>query len=547
MALAKGMAALHGVLEDMGIPELREAQRGPVTSVMLGRDTIVVMNTGGGKSLIYQATTKAMKWKTLVVSPLIALMDDQVAKGNRMGVRSASYSSSRSVSEKRGALADWAGGRLDLLFMAPETLEGEVMRGFLQEHRPDMVVFDEVHILSKDGVGFRPPYRRCTSVVETLNPKVMLALTATATEEVVKDVRDVLGMEDAALFLSCKRRSNLRLSSSKVGLAELFGEIEEKVNSIGGSVIVYANTRDLVERLQVYLYGKVGEVVAYHSQLPEAVKKNAMQDFMAGRARVIVATNAFGLGVDKPDVRGVIHATPPASLEAVAQEVGRASRDGEPAVCHMFYSNDRNTPKFLTSTNSPTGAAVYAAWKALDANRDADGKVRRTTTYLQDCTHLPPASGIQAAFAWLEAQGVISRREVKSDVYRIMVSPDFTPPKTPQAKVLAAIRKHGERLQDTPIGWEVWSFHLGDLAGHCGITPGTVTNHMNAMAKEKGFNMEKAFNGLETEILGPCPRSVCDAAEAKRNDELAKVDMVWDYCEAADDKKHALLERYFEL
>lgn len=133
-------------------------------------------------------------------------------------------------------------------------------------------------------------------MVEALNPKVMLALTATATEEVVNDVRDVLGMEGAALFLSCKRRSNLKLSSSKVSLTELFGKIEEKVNSIGGSVIVYANTRDLVERLQVYLYGKVGEVVAYHSQLPEAVKKNAMQDFMAGRARVIVATNAFGAG-----------------------------------------------------------------------------------------------------------------------------------------------------------------------------------------------------------------------------------------------------------
>jgi ATP-dependent DNA helicase RecQ len=357
--------ALAEVLRSrFGHDRFRAGQREIVEAVLAGRDTLAVLPTGGGKSLTYQLPSVAGAGCVAVVSPLVALMRDQVSAANARGLRAAALDSTLPAQRRASVLAAVCDGGLDLLYVAPEGLPrlcGEL--GLAQPF--GLFAVDEAHCVSQWGHDFRPDYRTLAAAREMLAPRApMLAVTATATGRVEADVVDCLRMRDPFVYRGSFFRPNLRLSAvSKDGV----GDPREMVAALlrahaGEPAIVYRISRAGAASLAGWLRGRGVPALAYHAGL-EADRRAEVQDaFLGDRCRVVVATVAFGMGVDKPDVRLVVHADLPGSLEAYAQEVGRAGRDGGDADCVLLYSwADVRRRDSLTRNLEPKRRAIVRA------------------------------------------------------------------------------------------------------------------------------------------------------------------------------------------
>lgn len=547
--MLKGMRNLGSVVRSMGYEDLREGQRGPVASVLSGSDTMAIMPTSAGKSLIYAAATKALEWHTLVLSPLRALMRDQVQNFNTKGVRAASYNSSNTKVQNDGALQDWSEGALDLLYMAPEALDSDRVKLLLKRARPDMIVVDEAHCIARYGGSFRPKYRSCGAFISELDPRVILAVTATATDEVVEDIQAVLGIQGSTLFWDYTPRTELKLSSSRVrGDDDLLHALKSLIDDIDGSVIIYADTRKHVEAIYTKLRNIVqGEMVFYHAGMDDAALNMAQDRFMTGTARVIVATNAFGMGVDKPDIRGIIHAYPPGSLESVAQETGRASRDGKPAVCHMFYSYGMSTQEFLTGTSHPSARAVRAVYNALLQRMDNNNYVRMSAAKIAESLPLKPDQGAGSVVGFLEAEGIVTREKLSDGVYIVVITDPSPSGNSDVDRMITAIRSVGAVRPNTKDGFEVRAVSPRQLMATMGIAESTLKVKMAALGRSRHASVEAPFTGNAIKVLKNLEPEVCEKAEIKRQGELAKVQMVMQYCQAPDGEKHQFLANYFEL
>jgi len=322
-----------------GHGSFRPGQEEIVAATLAGRDCVGVMPTGAGKSLTYQLPARLLGGTTLVVSPLIALMKDQVDAMGRAGLRASFINSSLSPEERRARVRSLQRGELELLYAAPEGLEASV-GGALEGISLSLIAVDEAHCISHWGHDFRPAYRNLAGLRERFGAPV-LALTATATPEVTKDIASQLGMVRPLLVKGSFLRRNLRLSAVKKG-----GDGPSAREAIlrliaarrGQSGIVYALGRRTVEETAEYLAGHGVRAAAYHAGLEPEERERVQDAFKAGSVDVVVATVAFGMGIDKPDIRFVLHRDLPRSLEAYYQEIGRAGRDGRPADCVLFYS-----------------------------------------------------------------------------------------------------------------------------------------------------------------------------------------------------------------
>lgn len=545
--LLRGIEATPKALEEMGYTALRPSQEGPVRGIMACSDTIAILPTGQGKSLIYGLPTKALGWQTVVVSPLKALMRDQVQGCWDKGIEAATINSDNSGSQNKAAYSDWLEGKLSMLFLSPEALESKPVMEMFEKRKPDMMVFDEAHMISTDGGAFRPAYRRCSRAVRAIDPNVLLACTATATDAVLDDIKHVLGLGNALLFWYYEPRHNLHLSSMYVNNDDaLKYRICDKIRETEGSVIVYADTLNHLADIYEFLFNNLGEeVVMFSGSMDPEAKKSAQDRFMGGSVRVIVATNAFGMGVDKPDIRCVIHAYPPGSLEAVAQETGRASRDGKDAQCIMFYSGDDSTRLYMARASNPMGQAVYAAYSAVKNSLGADGKCRKKVKDLLDPLYLPRDSGIEAALPFLEARGIIYREKSDDDLYTVTVISRDGLTKAQEA-LLDAVETCGVRGV-TADGLPTWKVSLIDLQRKLIKTTNTVKTNLSKLNKMGHIAVEYPFTGLVVSILKPCTRDICDLADRKRADELYKVKTVWEYCRTPDNDKQKYLDNYFEL
>jgi ATP-dependent DNA helicase RecQ len=317
-----------------GWNELRPGQEEVVAAVVGGRDALAVMATGYGKSAIYQIAGVLIDGPTVVVSPLIALQRDQVGdlRGGDAG-GAAAVSSAVEESERRAALEDARQDELEFLFMTPEQFANEDVIASVRAARPSLFVVDEAHCISEWGHDFRPAYLRLGGVVEELGRPIVVALTATASPHVRDEIVERLGMRDPLVQVCGFDRGNIHLA-----VASFHDEhskrraLAKRVREADGSGIVYAATRREVEELADEL-----GAVAYHAGMPTRRRDAIQDDFMNDRARVIVATTAFGMGLDKPNVRWVFHADVADSVDSYWQEVGRAGRDGEPARAVLFY------------------------------------------------------------------------------------------------------------------------------------------------------------------------------------------------------------------
>ena len=330
--------------EKLGYEKLRPAQRAAIKSVLKGRDTLAVMPTGAGKSAIYQIAAHLLDGPAIIVSPLLALQKDQVDTLDSVTVGEAAMLNSQlSDNEREHALQRFAGGGIDFLFLAPEQLRDDERLAQLAAAKPALVVIDEAHCITEWGHDFRPDYSRLKEVIEKLGRPTILALTATAAPPVRQEIVEKLGMKKPEVLVAGFDRPNITLSVRRYAgegskHIALLQEVQEAVQSGDAPGIVYAATRRHAEELSAMLREAGLPVVCYHGGMKKSDRIEAQEAFMTGEKPVIIATSAFGMGVDKADVRWVFHADISDSLDAYYQEVGRAGRDGKPARALLFYA-----------------------------------------------------------------------------------------------------------------------------------------------------------------------------------------------------------------
>jgi ATP-dependent DNA helicase RecQ len=542
--LGKGLTKLPSVLASMGYKALREEQKDPINSIMSGRDTFVIIPTGGGKTLLYAASTKALGFKTIVFSPLIALQRDQVLSLNLKGVRSGAINSNNTDAQNSMVLNEWMQGKLDLMFVAPERIETPAFKYAMDLLKPDMVVLDEAHTMSQWAATFRPAYKRVGEFVEKYNPKIVLALTATATSKIVTDVQDILGIQNGVVCCNYSPRNNLKLSSSFVQSDELYSSILKKVRSIKGSIIIYCDTVRHVEDLTVFLSDAGESVTYYHGQMSKQTDKDMNQDaFMSGRTRIIVCTGAFGMGIDKPDIRGVIHAYPPGSIEAVAQETGRASRDGEDAVCHMFYTeNGMFTQSLLCDMTNPDASVAYACWNVLEEYKNANDEVWMTGAEISS------ASGVEHAASALnifQNLGCVDKFTPDKKVYEITVNKKSD--NDLLQKTLDALIEGGRLLRTTYANNKVYETTIEYAVQKLLKSETTIKTHLNKLCKEGCIEYKPPFRGKVTKILRAPTKEDYSVIEERRKQEQRKFKDVTAYHNTPDDKKWEFINNYFKL
>jgi ATP-dependent DNA helicase RecQ len=384
--------------ERLGFESLRPGQAEAVEAVLAGRDTLAVMPTGSGKSAIYQLAAFELPGPTVVVSPLIALQRDQVASIVARSHEEAEALNSQLSPSRREDLFERLGdGELEFVLLAPEQFAHEGTLDRLREAKPSLLVVDEAHCVSEWGHDFRPEYLRLGAVREALGGPTLLALTATASPPVREEIVTRLRMRDPALVVRGFDRPNIRLA------VETFFEEKHKDEAVAAAVgdaakpgIVYVATRARAELLAERLGGR-----PYHAGLAKHERDAVQSDFMADDVDVVVATIAFGMGVDKPNVRFVFHADVSDSVDSYYQEVGRAGRDGDPAVATLFYrAEDVGLRHFFAAGGLDDEQIEAVAETVIEHRGSADVESVRDETGLSD-------SKVLAALSRLEDAGVV--------------------------------------------------------------------------------------------------------------------------------------------
>jgi ATP-dependent DNA helicase RecQ len=438
--LAPPLPGLHRSLRrHFGFRSLREGQEEVIRSVMAGRDTLVLMPTGAGKSLCYQLPGMELPGTTVVVSPLISLMKDQVDKLHERGIAAAQVNSTLSASEESETMEAIAKEQRDFVFTTPERLARPEFQSTLQTNRIDLFVIDEAHCISEWGHDFRPAYLALREAIATLGNPTVLALTATATEEVVADILERLGRPDMEVIDTGLYRENLELEvfpapdeeRKRAQLARLLRETE-------GVGIVYVSTVKHCDEVRDYLHSLGFAVARYHGRVGARERRRNQDRFMAGELKAMVATNAFGMGIDKPDIRFVVHYNLPGSLEAYYQEAGRAGRDGERARCTLLYqAEDRNTQLFFISGSYPKGEQFAAVYRALERLGGAEREVP-----LAEVRHAVGRLGkvkLQVVLETLKELAIAA--EESPGAYRLLR------PELDQATLGEVARRYAERLE----------------------------------------------------------------------------------------------------
>jgi ATP-dependent DNA helicase RecQ len=419
---APGEPLPERIRDYFGFRQFRPGQAEAVTSAIQGRDTLVVMPTGSGKSLCFQLTALTLEGVTVVVSPLISLMKDQVDHLLDNGVWAVGMNSTLTPPQQSAAEKDIALGRASIVYATPERLADPRFRQLLKARKVELFVVDEAHCVSQWGHDFRPDYLALSEAIDDLGRPPVMALTATATPDVIEDILAQLRMPDAEVVHTGFYRSNLELNVVHArGEAEKRALLLEQLRKTDGTGIIYSATIKAVEELAAFLKAAGLEVDGYHGRLAARRRAEAQDRFMADQFKALVATNAFGLGIDKPDIRFVIHYHMPGTTEAFYQEFGRAGRDGDRACSALLYDPaDRKLLRFFQSRSYPDGDDLTNAHHTLKLLHQ-----RPQPPTLPEILAISPLSAgrMKVCLSLFTARGVV--RYESGGRYRLM-RPDLT-------------------------------------------------------------------------------------------------------------------------
>jgi len=400
-----------------GLNEFRPGQEAVIRSIVGGHDTIAVMPTGAGKSLCYQLPALHLPGTTIVVSPLIALMKDQTDKLQALGVRARQVNSALDAAELKDALRAIDDADVEFVFTTPERLEDPSFIERLRQHHVDLFVVDEAHCLSEWGHDFRPAFLGLGAARQALGSPPVLALTATATQRVLDDISTQLRLRDPHTFNLGIYRPNLHYEVRRT-VSDIVKEqnLVRILREVEGNGIVYCATVKNAETVSRVLEGEGLASALYHGRLAAARRRTTQDRFMANELKAIVATNAFGMGIDKPDIRFVIHYDMPGSLESYYQEAGRAGRDGEAADCVLLYRiEDRRTHQFFMGGKYPNAEDIIGVRDALVALNGTETAISLPS--IQDEARGVAKSKVRSVLTVMKEAGIV--RELRGSRFRL--------------------------------------------------------------------------------------------------------------------------------
>jgi len=400
--------------EHFGFSKFLDGQEEVISEIVSGRDGLVVMPTGGGKSLCFQIPALCFPGVTLVISPLIALMKDQVDALQARGIAATLINSTLSWPEQKERLDGMKRGDFKLVYVAPERFRAESFLRALEGVEISLFAIDEAHCLSQWGHDFRPDYMRLGKALEKIGRPQCVALTATATPVVREDIMKVLGLREPFERVSGFSRPNLSLGITAVDKAAQKDERIKAVISAHKTGIIYCATRKKVDLVSETLASWGVKCVSYHGGMGDAERVKAQEIFISKKVGIAVATNAFGMGIDRGDVRFVIHYEIPGSVEAYYQEAGRAGRDGEAAVCELLFNYaDTRTQEFFIDGANPSAVVVRQIYQYLLNEADGNHEVFRTLEDIAEHADVKNSMAVGSALTVLARGRFIERFDVK--------------------------------------------------------------------------------------------------------------------------------------
>ncbi len=544
----------ESLLGRFGLTNFRPGQRDVVDALADGRDVLCVMPTGGGKSLCYQLPALAREGTTIVVSPLIALMKDQVDALQRLGIPAKLINSTLTASEQDDVMAQMAAGKLKLVYVAPERLRNGRFLDAVGKAGVTLLAIDEAHCVSEWGHDFRPDYARLGRFRKRyLGGVQTIALTATATPYVRQDIKGILELAEPREFVTGFARTNLRFTvdpctSDREKNEKLFDFITRQP----GSGIIYAATRKRCEELAEWLPQKLRRPIGvYHAGLDSEQRRQVQEDFMSDKLAAIVATNAFGMGIDKADIRYVVHYNIPGSLEAYYQEAGRAGRDGKPSECRLLFSySDRYVQEFFIENRYPSPAIVRKVWQYLLAW--PDDPIELTLDQIRNAIQIKETSeSVGTSETLLARAGVLKRLDSNTNALIIRIDSDLPTivdmlpreAKTRRKVLLACEKVIGKRRgEDVYVSPQ-------RLAQMAGVEREPLARTLRELSKLRAFDYVPPFRGRAVHITQrdvPFDQIEIDFEELARRKaaEFEKLEAVIEFARTPRCRQRAVLE-YF--
>ncbi|MDC0295255.1 RecQ family ATP-dependent DNA helicase [bacterium] len=491
---------LETYLPKLGLEKFRAGQQDVVEAVVSGSDVMCVMPTGGGKSLCYQLPSLIRPGMTIVISPLIALMKDQVDSLQKLDIKAGLINSSLSHSEQSQVMQRMESNQLDLVYVAPERLRNGRFIDTIKRSHIGLLAVDEAHCVSEWGHDFRPDYARLGQFRDRHLAGIQtIALTATATPTVRSDIESLLGLKTPRVYVTGFSRDNLRFEVTHVSSEkEKADKLTSYLKKQTGNGIIYAATRKRCEEIAESASQSTGKAIGvYHAGLDPLQRQQTQERFMCGELSAIVATNAFGMGIDKSDIRYVVHYNMPGSLEAYYQEAGRAGRDGKPSECLLLFSySDRYVQEFFIETRYPTKETVSQVYDFL-LSRDED-PIELTLEQVRESIGTKDSNeAISTAEQLLGKSGVLKRLDSNSNqaVVRIDSSVptllDFIPLEAKvKRRVLQAVESVvGNRRHEDVFTTPKWLAQLAD------VDRNQLTRSLRELCKLKAFDYVPPFRG----------------------------------------------------